>query len=134
LVSVLDKQPTGQFALSPQDEKQVTWAPKLAKEMGLIDWKKPARSIIDQVRGLQPWPGAYTFFNGKMLKITQIQISMEDRAKFSPGQVISVSKSGFSVACGTQAVLIKEVQPEAGKIMPAHSFVAGYKIASGISL
>ena len=51
----------------------------------MIDWKKPARSIMDQVRGLQPWPGAYTFYNGKMLKITQAQISTEDIGKFISG-------------------------------------------------
>jgi len=131
LVKVLDKRPLGQFSLSPQDETKATWAPKLTKEMGLIDWKKQARSIIDQVRGLAPWPGAYTFYNGKMLKITKLQISTEDTGKFTPGQVINVSRNGFHVACLTQALLIKEVQPEAGKVMPANSFAAGYKIARG---
>ena len=141
LVKVLDKRPLGQFSLSPQDETRATWAPKLTKEMGKIDWQKPARSIVDQVRGLQPWPGAYTFYNGKVLKITQAQISTvvipdtrrssEDIVKFTPGQVTNVSRNGFHVACLTQAILIKEVQPEAGKVMSADSFTAGYKIAQG---
>jgi len=130
LVRVLDK---GQFPSSPQDETKVTWAPKLTKEMGKINWHAPAPSIVNQVRGLQPWPGAYTFYNGKMLKITQAQISTEDTAKFTPGQVMNVNKTGFYVACPEKAVLIKEVQPEAGKVMPANSFVAGYKIAQGYS-
>jgi methionyl-tRNA formyltransferase len=112
---------------------KITWAPKLTKEMGKIDWKKPAHSIMNQVRGLQPWPGAYTFYNGKMLKITQVQISTEDTAKVTPGQVIKTGKDGFHVACSDKCLLIKEVQPEAGKVMPAHSFVAGYKIAQGFS-
>jgi len=131
LVNVLDKRPSGQFSLNPQDETKATWAPKLTKEMGRIDWRTPARSIVNQVRGLQPWPGAYTFYDGKMLKITQAQISTQDTVKFTPGQVINVSRDGFHVACLTQALLIKEVQPEAGKVMPASSFVAGYKIAHG---
>ena len=131
LVNVLDKRPSGQFSLNPQDETKATWAPKLTKEMGRIDWRTPARSIVNQVRGLQPWPGAYTFYDGKMLKITQAQISTQDTVKFTPGQVINVSREGFHVACLTQALLIKEVQPEAGKVMPASSFVAGYKIAHG---
>ena len=54
---------------------QVTYAPKLTTQMGKIDWNKPARSIFNQVRGLQPWPGAYTFYNGKMLKILQAAIT-----------------------------------------------------------
>jgi methionyl-tRNA formyltransferase len=109
--------------------------------MGKIDWKSSAHSIINQVRGLQPWPGAYTFYNSKMLKITRAQISTvvmpdtrrssENAVKFTPGQVINVGRDGFHVACLTQALLIKEVQPEAGKVMPADSFAAGHKIARG---
>jgi methionyl-tRNA formyltransferase len=133
LIKVLDKRPLGQFSLSPQDETLVTYAPKLTKEMGKIDWKKTARSIIDQVRGLQPWPGAYTFYNGKMLKIIQAQITTENVDKSTPGQVIKVGRNGFYVACIDKGLLIKEVQPEAGKVMPAQSFVAGYKITQGTS-
>ena len=66
-----------------------------------------------------------------MLKITQVEISTDDTVKFTPGQVIDISSNGIHVACLTQALLIKEVQPEAGKVMPALSFVAGYKIAKG---
>jgi len=133
LVKVLDKSPDGQFPLSPQDETQVTWAPKLTKEMGKIDWHAQAQSILDQVRGLQPWPGAYTSYKGKMLKVIQAQISMEDKANYTPGQVIKVDRNGFHVACPDKGLLIKEVQPEAGKLMPAGSFVAGYKISPGFS-
>jgi methionyl-tRNA formyltransferase len=131
LVKTLEKPPLGPFY--PQDEAQVTWAPKLTKEMGKIDWNRSARSIIDQVRGLQPWPGAYTFYNGKILKITQAELSMEGMVKFAPGQVIKVDKNGIHVAGIDKALLIKEVQPEAGKLMPASSFVAGYKITPGFS-
>jgi len=134
LVKTLDKRPGEKFLASPQDETLVSHAPKLTKEMGRVNWKNNARSILDQVRGLQPWPGAYTFYNGKMLKILQAQIITEDMGKAVPGQVIKVDKSGFIVACGDKALLIKEVQPEAGKVMPAQSFVAGYKIAQGSSM
>ena len=133
LVKVLDQQPLGRFPLYPQDKTQVSWAPKLTKEMGLINWKAQARSIYDQVRGLQPWPGAYTFYNGKMLKIIQAEISGENGGKFAPGQVIDAGKNGFQVACPDKALLIKEVQPEAGKAMPAGSFVAGYKVMTGMT-
>jgi len=132
LLKVLDKSPIGQFSLSPQDESLVTYAPKLTKEMGKINWKNKARSIMDQVRGLQPWPGAYTFYNGKMLKITQAQISTEDIGNYSPGQVFKTGKNGFHVACLDKGLLIKEVHPQAGKVMPANSFAAGYKIAVGV--
>jgi len=128
LIKILDQKPSSRFHLTPQDETQVTYAPKLTKEMGKIDWNKPTQVICDQVRGLQPWPGAYTSYNGKMLKITQAQISHEDIGQFTPGQVIKVDKRGFYVACLDKGLLIKEVQPEAGKVMSSSSFVAGYKI------
>jgi methionyl-tRNA formyltransferase len=131
LVKILDQQPLGQYKLNPQDKGHVSWAPKLTREMGLIDWDSKARSIFDQVRGLQPWPGAFTYYNGKMLKIMQTEISNEDASKSKPGQVLNVLKTGIQVACSDKALLIKEVQPEAGKVMPASSFVAGYKISQG---
>ncbi len=133
LIKVLSKQPEGRFSLSPQDEKLVTYAPKLTKEMGQINWNKPARTIVDQVRGLQPWPGAHTSYNGKTLKVTQAQLTTEGVGPFTPGQVIKASKSGIHIACLDKALLIKEVQPEAGKVMPAYSFVSGYKIVPGFS-
>jgi methionyl-tRNA formyltransferase len=133
LVKVLDQQPMGRFLLSPQDKGRMSWAPKLTKEMGLINWNSHSQSIFNQVRGLQPWPGAYTFYNGKMIKITQAEISNEDTAKSTPGQVLNVNKNGFHVACSKGALLIKELQPEAGKVMPASSFAAGYKVMTGTS-
>jgi len=134
LVEVLDKYPAGQFPLRPQDEKQISYASKMTKEMGKIDWENPAQTVIDQVRGLQPWPGAYTFYNGKMLKITQVQLSTENTGAFKSGQVTQVIKNGFEIACADKCILIKEVQPEAGKVMPASSFVAGYKVVTGTTL
>jgi len=129
LLKVLDESPSGQFLLKPQDETVVTYASKLTKEMSRIDWKNKAQSILDQVRGLQPWPGAYTFYNGKMLKIIQAQITTEDVGKSSPGRVIKIGRDGVLVACLDKGLLIKEVQPQAGKVMLVQSFVAGYKIA-----
>ena len=131
LIKVLDESPSGQFLLKPQDEAVVTYASKLTKEMGRIDWKNKAQSISDQVRGLQPWPGAHTFYNGKMLKIIQAQVTTDDVGKASPGQVTKVGRDGVQVACLDKSILIKEVQPEAGKVMPVQSFVAGYKITQG---
>ena len=127
LVSALQQNASGDFPLIPQDVSQVSWAPKLTKEMGLIDWKVSARSIIDQVRGLMPWPGAYTFYQGKMLKIVDVQLSSEIKGVHVPGQVINANKEGLHVACGEGVLLIRRVQPEAGKQMPASSFVAGLR-------
>ena len=140
LLQVLQQNPAGDFPSRPQDEALVTWAPKLTKEMGRIDWNRPATSIVDQVRGLKPWPGAYTLYNGKILKVTRAVMGQDDTVaarnkELLPlaGQVLNVSKDGFGVACGGGVLLVTEVQPEAGKVMPASSFVAGYKIVRGSS-
>ncbi|MDE2010042.1 MAG: methionyl-tRNA formyltransferase [Candidatus Omnitrophica bacterium] len=134
LVKVLDENPGGRFPLKPQEEHLVTWAPKLNKEMGRVDWKKTAATVHNQVRGLQPWPGTYTFYNGKMLKITRTRLTGEDVGGCSAGQVTKTDKNGFYVACSDKALLISEVQPQAGRVMSAQSFTAGHKIIPGFLL
>lgn len=134
LIKVLDQSTMGQISLSPQDESQATFAPKLTKEMGRINWNLQASQVINQLRGLQPWPGAYTFYNGKILKIIEADLVTDDSGLFKPGQVVSVDKSGFQVACSDRLISVRQIQPEAGKSMPAASFVAGYKIIPGIQL
>jgi len=131
LVKILKEFPSGKFPLQPQDESKVTLAPKLSKDMGQIDWSKSAQTVFNQVRGLQPWPGAFAFYKGKMLKVSRAQLAVQDFGRAAPGEVLHLDKNGFYVACADGAVLIKEVQPEAGKKMPAVSFVAGYKITQG---
>ena len=96
-----------------------------------MNWNVPAQVIVNQVRGLQPWPGVHCVHKGKALKICWAQVSLDRRAPSTPGEVVDIGKDGFTVATAQGAVLIKEVQPEAGKIMPAHSFVAGYKVVIG---
>jgi len=134
LVKVLEQCSSGQYALTSQKSEQVTYAPKLTRQMGKIDWTQPARFIFNQVRGLQPWPGGYTFYNGKMLKILQTSLTREDTAKCIPGQVLRVDKNGFVVATGDKGLGIKQVQPEAGRVMSAGDFTAGHKIVPGCQL
>lgn len=112
-----------------QDEKQVTLAPKLTKELGRIDWKKSAVAIHNLVHGLQPRPAAYTYYQGKVLKILETEVMASAETKSSPGTVLTVGKDGVAVAAGEGTVLVKQVHPESGKPMPAKSFAAGYKIS-----
>jgi methionyl-tRNA formyltransferase len=128
LVKTLDTIALGKHSFTPQDNSNVTYAPKLTKEMGEIVWKDAAQVIYNQIRGLKPWPGTYTFYQGKMLKIINATAC---NGKGKPGEVIAVDKKGICVACGHDALLITDVHPEAGKIMSASSFTAGYKLISG---
>lgn len=117
-------------SLSEQDESKATFAPKLKKEDGIIEWEKPAYVLYNLIRGCLGWPGAFTYFNGKLLKIYKARVysSCENA---SAGEVIKVSREGIAVACGKDNLLIEELQPEGKKRMAAGDFIIGHKINKG---
>jgi len=131
LLDVLKSIEAKSFKLAAQDEKSATLASKLTKEMGHIDWKKPAVDIHRLVRGLLPWPAAYTFYGKEFFKILEAEVTDSKTEKFAPGQVTSISKSGIDVMAGKEALRIKKVHPSSSKIMEAHDFVVGHKIGIG---
>ncbi len=133
LVNAVDNIARNHFQLHPQDPTQVTYAPKLTKEMGRINWQHSAHSIVNQVRGLQPWPGAYTQILGKDIKILTAVI-IQGASSNTPGQVIAVDKNGITVATANGAVLITQVHPQASKPMSAASFCAGHPLKVGTIL
>jgi methionyl-tRNA formyltransferase len=114
----------------PQDHSQATYADKLKKEEGLIFWEKPAATLYNQVRGLTPWPGTYTFLNKKRLRILKVQV-VEGTIDDIPGKVARVTDIGIEVGTGQGRLMIIEVQPEGKKSMSAKSFLAGYKVKPG---
>jgi len=123
---------TRNYRLAEQDEERAVLAPKLTKQDGLIDWNNPAASIHNQIRGVMPWPGAFTSYRGKMLKIFQADpLAVFPANKPVPGQVVRADKHGIVVACGRGFLEIKELQLEAARRMPAQSFVIGHKLAAG---
>lgn len=103
----------------------------LKKEDGLIDWSRDPRSVKNLVRGMTPWPGTYTFLDGKMLKVYRVRIA---EGEGEPGTVIGAGRQGLEVACAGGSVIIEELQLEGKKRLPAGDFLAGYKIATGAKL
>ncbi len=130
LCRTIKKIETGDFSLTAQDESKVTYAPKLTKELGVVDWKKSAKETHDLVRGLLPWPGAYTSSQGKIFKILQSAVVCCEFSKV-PGTILEVAKEGIVVATGKDALLLKEVHPQSSKPMSASSFAAGQRIKAG---
>ncbi|MCK5014381.1 MAG: methionyl-tRNA formyltransferase [Candidatus Omnitrophica bacterium] len=118
-------------ALKIQDHDLATFAVKLTKELGHIEWGSDARGICNLVKGLLMWPGAYTFYNGKLLKILEAQVLDGDSSKNKPGTVSGVGKKGIVVSTGNGRLLIKEVHLQDAKPMDAHSFVVGHAIEVG---
>jgi len=127
---------TKQFGLIPQDESKVSFAPKLKKEDGLIDWQKKSTDICSLVKGCLDWPVAFTYYKGKLLKIyaarCQEQKACPDTA--SPGEIIEVSSDNIALATGKGIILIEKVQLEARRAMSAREFLAGHKITPGETL
>ncbi len=130
LVKTVDQIAQGKFSLIPQDETKVTLASKLTKGMSKIDWKQPAVIIHNQVRGLQPWPGASTFYQGKQLKIYSTSV-IPDETQAACGEIISADKNGVVVKAGEGAVLIGEIQLEGGTKMTAQQYLVGHSLPKG---
>lgn len=120
------------YRLVDQDEDKVVLAPKMKKEDGLIDWNTSAADIHNQVRGVLPWPGAFTSLNAKILKIFQTEVlPIFPNHQPSPGEVIRADKTGIVVACGRGFLKLNELQLEAGKRMSAQNFIIGHKLSVG---
>lgn len=124
----------GAFELKEQDEAKATHAPKLRKSDGLIDWRQACRQIRNRVAGCQPWPGAYTYYKGKMLKVFSCRClgALPPQAEIAqPGEICRLDKEALAVRCGDGLVCLDEVQAEGGRRMPAAEFVAGHALVPG---
>jgi methionyl-tRNA formyltransferase len=128
----------GKLAIRPQDHDRATLAPILKKEDGLVDWSKPANAIHDHVRGMSPWPGAFTRMNGKVLKIVRTRVvhdPIESLVARAPGAVLVADKHGVLVSCGEgSAIAIIEAQPEGKRAMAAGDLVNGRVLSAGVIL
>jgi methionyl-tRNA formyltransferase len=116
-----------------QDHDLATVAPMLKKDDGLIDWKKDAKEIECLIRGLDPWPTAFCFLDSKRLRLFSPEV-LHKESDAQPGTVLQADKRGIFVACGTNTLLIKEIQPEGKKRMAVESFLCGHPIAAGTLL
>lgn len=116
----------------PQDESQATYAPMLSRELSPIDWTRGSTQIIDQIRGLLPWPCAAANVCGESVKVFRALPLGE--TKDAPG-TLCAAKGGIEAACGDgRAILITELQPSGGKRMAASAFLNGRRIAAGTVL
>lgn len=131
LLETLEKIESNEFCLFKQDQAKATLAPKLTKEMGRIDWMLEAYTIHNYVRGLVPWPNAYTYFGDKILKILETKVVALEHLEGVPGEVLAILKDGFIVRAGHGALLIRKVHLESSRLMDAKSFISGYKMKIG---
>ena len=133
LVQTLEQLASGAISGTPQEESEATYAPLLKKENGRIDWSKDAISLDAYIRGVNPWPGAFTSFVGKRLKVFRCKISQKG-SRQKPGTVLEGFPGELDVATGRGVLSLTEVQLESGKRLPMETFLRGCPVPPGTVL
>ncbi len=131
LIKTLPLIEKGKIIPQKQDEALSTYAGKITKDMGLLDFNKDSKTLERFVRGLNSWPSAYTHIDGKTLKIWEAEASLEKVKNTEPGTVINVSSDSFDIVCGEGLLRVRAVQLEGKKRMSVHDFLLGYRIKEG---
>lgn len=122
----------GTLAPEKQNDELSCYAPMLKKEDGLIDWNRSAIDIHNQVRGLDPWPGVYTYLDDEVLKIAATAVA--EGSSEAPGTIISADKTGVRIACGEGGLVVGELQLPGRKRLSAMNFLSGKPLFSGTRL
>lgn len=131
LVETVDRLSTGPITEEAQNDAEATYAPRLKKEEGLIDWTRPARAIHNQVRALHPWPHAFTFGPSGRLILHRSTVAAGKTTE-PPGTVVAASATeGLRVATGDGVLEILELQVEGSRVLEARSFLAGHAVRPG---
>jgi len=118
----------GALHATPQDNALATTAPMLSKEDGCVRWADTAQQVHDRVRGMSPWPGAYSFLDGERLKIHRTRV-VDHTAQQTPGTIVEASGNGIVVACARGLIAIDELQPEGGKRQRPEQWLLGHRVS-----
>lgn len=121
----------GELTAEPQDHANATHAPMLEKEHGRIAWSLSAQRIHDLVRGVSPWPGAFTFLNGQRLRVHTTRVVTHDPQTKQPGTILRADAHGIEVACGGGVLAIDELQADGKRRVNAQQFCAGHQGLAG---
>lgn len=136
LVKTIPDYVSGNVSPRKQPTEGFSYARKISKEDGRLDWKQPARVLWNRIRAFTPWPGAFTFVPGKekpmLLKVWEAR--PEETLTGTPGTVLSADRSGIAVACGKGGLRIQQVQKEGGRRLSAQDFLAGHPLHAGETL
>ncbi|MGD9949468.1 MAG: methionyl-tRNA formyltransferase [Desulfobulbus sp.] len=128
LESAVDQLAAGLLTRQPQDHALASTAPMLNKEMGHIDWSLPAKELQSLIRGLDPWPSAYGFINGKRFRFFRPEV-VAHQSGDEPGTICRSDAQGLLVATGEYCLQLREIQPEGKKRMEVATCIRGTAIA-----
>ncbi|MGB5812007.1 MAG: methionyl-tRNA formyltransferase [Polyangiales bacterium] len=121
----------GELTPVPQDDARATMAPLLDKANGRIDWNRSSRRVHDQIRGMNPWPGAHTTLEGRRVKVHRAQYSTLDPESAVPGQVVALDPEAVLVACAEGTIELHEIQESGRKRLDAQAFISGRSVKVG---
>lgn len=130
LVTTLDRLSSGPLRETPQDDTAATYAHRLTKEDGVIDWNWSAAAVHNRIRGLHPWPHAYSFLKGTRLILLRSAAS-DGASDRPPGTVVAARGSELHIATGLGTVALLQVQAEGKRPMSPREFLAGHPVAPG---
>jgi methionyl-tRNA formyltransferase len=133
LVETIRRLKAGTITPRAQDHTQATMAPLLKKEDGVVDWTGSAQSIANRIRGLSPWPGAYTFHGQERWNIWRA-LAVQESVQSQPGTILSGAKQSLKVATGSGVLEILDIQTANSKRMSVGQFLAGHRIDPGAQL
>lgn len=134
LMETLGLMMKNQVPREPQEPNQATYAPLLVREHELIDWTKSSRLVHNLVRGMNPWPGAYTIFDSTPVKIWETRVS-EEESRGIPGTFLDViNGKGIKVQCGKGSLWISFLQPQGKRTMPGDAWIRGARLQKGCVL
>ena len=129
LLKTVEALTEGPVAETPQDEASATYAARLTKKDGAIDWSRPARAVHNLVRGLHPWPHAFTFCRGQRLIV--LRTSVVPGTSAPAGTILEAAGDHLHIAAGEDVVAIREIQVEGKRPMPTRDFLAGHALSAG---
>jgi len=131
LVRTIDALAQGRAREMPQDETQATYAPRLTKDEGLVDWTQSSQHVHNLIRGLHPWPHAFTFVESRRVILRRSEISDTANVHEEPGTVLEAHGDRLVVATGAGALRLVDVQPEGKRVMGIRDFLSGHTLRAG---
>lgn len=134
LIETLDNIKKGNIIRIKQNNDEATYAPIMKKDTGKIDWSWSSRKIKNLIRGTYPWPGAFSYYNGKMFKIFKADVIDEEKDNKEYGVITEVNKDSIVISCGMGFLTIKEIQFENQKRMDVGSYLRGHSLEKGTVL
>lgn len=130
ILKTLDGLTSGSVTPQKQDHSAATYSPMLKKAHGRLDWKETAEKLNDFIRGMSPWPGAFTFISGKRLKIFKAK-PLSQATTDAPGTILDGFPDEIRIATAQGVLSILEIQGASGKRMPVKEFLRGFKVIPG---